>query len=61
MSPQWALTVMGCSAASGAAAVAIYVASGNEAWLWATVPACLGTGLLVFTVARMTSAPRARH
>ena len=55
VSPHWALTVMGCSAASGAAAVAIYVASGNEAWLWAAVPACLGTGLLVFTVARMTS------
>jgi len=61
VSPQWALTVMGCSAASGAAAVAIYVASGNETWLWAAVPACLGTGLLVFTVARMTSSPRARH
>ena len=61
VSPQWALTVMGCSVASGAAAVAIYVASGNEAWLWATVPACLGMGLLVFTVATMTSASRARH
>lgn len=61
VSPQWALTVMGCSAVSGVAAVAIYIASGNEAWLWATAPACLGTGLLVFTVARMTSALRARH
>jgi hypothetical protein len=61
VSPHWALTVMGCSVVSAAAAVAIYVASGNEAWLWAAGPACLGTGLLVFTVARMTSAPRAHH
>jgi hypothetical protein len=61
VSPHWALTVMGCSAASGAAAVASYVAYGNEAWLWAAVPGCLGTGLLVFTVARMTSAARPRH
>jgi hypothetical protein len=61
VSPPWALAIMGCSAASAAAAVAIYVASGNEAWLWATVPACLATGLLVFTAARTTSTPRARH
>jgi hypothetical protein len=58
VSPQWALAVMGCSAASGAAAVAIYIASGNEAWLWAAVPSCLGTGFLVFTVARIVGAPR---
>jgi hypothetical protein len=57
--PLSAVAVMCCSAASGAAAVAIYVASANEAWLWAAVPACLGMGLLVFAVARMMSGPPA--
>jgi hypothetical protein len=61
VSPQWALTVMSCSTASGAAAVTIYVVSGNETWLWATGPVCLGTGLLIFTLALTTSAIRADH
>jgi hypothetical protein len=59
VSPQWALTIMSCSTASEAAAVAIYVISGNEPWLWATGPVCLGTGLLIFAIARTTSAIRA--
>jgi hypothetical protein len=59
--PLWALTVMSCSSASGAATVAIYVISGNETWLWATAPVCLGTGLMIFTIAWTTSAIRAGH
>lgn len=61
LSPQWALTVMSASIASAAAAVAIYVISGNEAWLWATGPLCLGTSLLIFTIALTTAAIRAGH
>jgi len=37
----------------GAVAAAIYGATGREAWLWAVVPVCLGSGLLVFSMARL--------
>ncbi len=55
VSPGWALAILAVGAAAGVGAVAIYVATGNEPWLWAAVPACLGSGLVLFAIARMTS------
>jgi hypothetical protein len=51
VSPRWALAILGFGAASGACSVTIYAATGNEAWLWAVVPVCLGSGLILFTLA----------
>jgi hypothetical protein len=48
----WALAVLGCAAAAGAGAVTVYLVTGAEFWLWAAVPACLGTGAVLFAVAR---------
>jgi len=52
VSPTRALAIMGCGVLGGAAAAAIYAATGLEAWLWAAVPACLGSGWLCFAMAR---------
>lgn len=52
----WALAILGISAAAGVGAVTVYLATGDEPWLWASVPACLGTGVLLFAVARLRTA-----
>src|SRR5215470_9869850 len=52
VSSRWALVILGVSAVMGLLAVMIYVATRNESWLWAAVPACLGSGFLLFVMAR---------
>ena len=49
--PGWALLVLGVGAAGGIACVTVYLATGVDAWLWAAVPACLGSGALLFAIA----------
>jgi hypothetical protein len=56
----WALLIVGVAAASGIAAVIVYVATGAEPWLWSAVPACLGSGLVLFAVARLFRGPARR-
>jgi hypothetical protein len=53
VSSAWALVILACGAAAGPIAVAIYLATGSEPWLWAAVPACLASGLLLFILARL--------
>jgi hypothetical protein len=53
VSAPWALFIIGIAAASGIAGVIVYLATGAEPWLWASVPACLGSGLVLFAVARL--------
>jgi hypothetical protein len=55
VSPGWALVVLGSGAASGLAAVTVYLATGTEAWLWAAVPACVGSGWALFVCGRAAS------
>jgi len=52
VSARWALLILGVSAVMGLLAVTIYVATRNESWLWAAVPACLGSGFLLLVIAR---------
>jgi hypothetical protein len=54
VSAPWALVIVGVAAASGIAAVIVYVATGAEPWLWAAVPARLGSGFVLFAVARLS-------
>ncbi len=49
--PQWALAILGIGTGVGVGAVVIHLATGNEAWLWAAVPACLGCGALLAAIA----------
>jgi hypothetical protein len=53
VSSGWALVILGFGAVIGLIAVAVYLTSGNESWLWSAVPACLGSGLMLFIVARL--------
>ena len=52
VSPAWALVILGFGTASGVAAVTVYLATGTEPWLWAAIPSCLGSGLVLFAIAR---------
>jgi hypothetical protein len=54
--PGWALAILGISAVVGVGAITVYFTTGDEPWLWAAVPACLGTGVLLFAVARLQTA-----
>jgi hypothetical protein len=49
----WALAIVAVSAAMGIGAVAVYLASGSDPWLWAAVPATLASGFLLFAIARL--------
>jgi hypothetical protein len=53
VSSAWALVILACGAAAGLIAVAIYLATGSEPCLWAAVPACLASGLLLFALAQL--------
>ena len=53
VSSTWALVILASGAAAGLVAVAIYIATGSEPWLWAAVPACLASGVLLFALARL--------
>ena len=53
VSSGWALGILAVGAATGLVAVALYASTGRESWLWAAVPACLGSGLALFTLARL--------
>jgi hypothetical protein len=55
VSAGWAMVILGVGAASGAIAVVSYLVSGVEAWLWSAVPACLGSGMVLFAIARAAS------
>jgi hypothetical protein len=54
--PGWALGILGAGAAIGIGSIVMFFAVADEAWLWAAVPACLGSGLLLFAVARLRTA-----
>ena len=49
--PAWALTILAVGSAVGVGAIAVYLATGHETWLWAAVPATLGAGGLLFALA----------
>jgi hypothetical protein len=54
VSAPWALIIVGVAAACGIAPVIVYVATGAETWLWAAIPACLGSGIVLFAVAQLS-------
>ena len=55
--PIWALIILAAGASGAAAAVTVYLVTGEGTWLWAAVPACLGCGLLLFFMAPAGSQP----
>jgi hypothetical protein len=55
VSSGWALLILVFSAAAGVAAVIVFLATGDESFLWSAVPTCLGSGFLLFLLARLRS------
>jgi peptidoglycan/LPS O-acetylase OafA/YrhL len=53
VSSGWALAILGIGTAVAVAGAIIYLATGNEPWLWAAAPACLGSSFLLFAIARL--------
>jgi hypothetical protein len=55
VSARWALAILAVGATVAIVAVAVRVATGSESWLWAAVPASLGTSIALFAAARFWS------
>ena len=53
VSAGWTLAILGSGTAVGLGATALSIVSGNEPLLWTAVPACLGSAVLLFAIARM--------
>ena len=52
-SPAWAIAVLCAGVISGVGVVMFCLIADHEAWLWTAVPCCLGSGLFLFTLARL--------
>src|SRR5205823_259540 len=52
VSAAWALAIVAVAAGTGIAVVGLYAVTGGGPWLWAAIPACLGSGGVLFLVAR---------
>ena len=55
LAPGWALIVLGSGALAAVGAVALYVITGSDAWLWTTAPACLAAGGIASVAAHVAS------
>jgi hypothetical protein len=56
VSPGWAVAILAVGFGAGVAAVAGYLVTGVDAWLWSAAPAALGSGFVLFGIGR--AAPR---
>jgi hypothetical protein len=48
VSPAWAIAVLGAGVAAGQGVVIVGLQPEHQAWLWAAIPACLGSGLSLY-------------
>jgi hypothetical protein len=53
ISPAWAIAVIGAGVAVGQGVIIVSLQPEHTAWLWSAVPACLGSGLSLYAVARL--------
>jgi len=59
VSAGWALAILVVGFGAAVAAVAGYLVTGVDAWLWSAAPAALGSGFALFAIGRAASS-RAR-
>jgi hypothetical protein len=62
ISPAWAIAVISAGIAVGQGVIIVSLQPEHSAWLWSAIPACLGSGLSLYAVARLwtsKTAPRA--
>jgi hypothetical protein len=53
ISPAWAIAVIGAGVAAGQGVIIVSLQPEHKAWLWYAIPACLGSGLSLYAVARL--------
>jgi hypothetical protein len=53
ISPAWAIAVIGAGVAAGQGVIIASLQPEHKAWLWSAIPACLGSGLSLYAVARL--------
>lgn len=53
ISPAWAIAVIGAGVAAGQGVIIVSLQPEHTAWLWSAIPACLGSGLSLYAVARL--------
>jgi hypothetical protein len=53
ISPAWAIAVIGAGVAAGLGVIIVSLQPEHTAWLWSAIPACLGSGLSLYAVARL--------
>jgi len=53
ISPAWAIAVIGAGVAVGQGVIIVSLQPEHTAWLWSAIPACLGSGLSLYAVARL--------
>jgi hypothetical protein len=53
ISPAWAIGVIGAGVAAGLGVIIVSLQPEHTAWLWSAIPACLGSGLSLYAVARL--------
>jgi hypothetical protein len=52
ISPAWAIAVIGAGIGVGQGVTIVSLQPEHAAWLWSAIPACLGSGLSLYAVAR---------
>ena len=52
ISPAWAIAVIGAGVGVGQGVTIVSLQPEHAAWLWSAIPACLGSGLSLYAVAR---------
>jgi len=53
ISPAWAIAVIGAGIGVGQGVTIVSLQPEHAAWLWSAIPACLGSGLSLYAVARL--------
>jgi NADH:ubiquinone oxidoreductase subunit 6 (subunit J) len=53
ISPAWAIAVIGAGVGVGQGVTIVSLQPEHAAWLWSAIPACLGSGLSLYAVARL--------
>jgi hypothetical protein len=53
ISPAWAIAVIAAGVAAGQGMIIVSLQPEHKTWLWSAIPACLGSGLSLYAVARL--------
>jgi hypothetical protein len=53
VSPAWAIIVIGAGVAAGEGVIIVSLQPEHQGWLWSAIPACLGSSLSLYVIARL--------